>query len=61
VYSSVTADIPPPELLPFYQCYRASMWARLAQWRISEHSDEAKWRERSHAYLKLAEQYSQRI
>lgn len=55
-YENVTGDQLVSELVPFYRCYRAAMWARLAAWRLAvrEIDDAQKWIHRCRSYLRLA-------
>jgi aminoglycoside phosphotransferase family enzyme len=58
-YTEVTGDCPPEQLTRFYTSYRASIWARLAIWRMRElpAPDNTRWLRRAAEYLQLAETY----
>jgi aminoglycoside phosphotransferase family enzyme len=57
-YTACTGDAPPPPLIAFFKCYRASLWARLACLRMVKGEDDDTWHRRAEEYLRLAVQYS---
>jgi aminoglycoside phosphotransferase family enzyme len=58
-YAGVTGDHAPEPIVRFYTAYRASIWARLAIWRMRDRTeaDPARWLHRASEYLQLAETY----
>ncbi|HMM43087.1 MAG TPA: hypothetical protein PKA95_14410 [Thermomicrobiales bacterium] len=52
-YSRETGDDPPAELVAFYRSFRATIWARLAAWRlrVTEADNAARWRDRAASYI----------
>jgi uncharacterized protein len=63
VYRSQTHDDPPWQLVEFYKCYRAYLRAKIAIWHLAEPQvrEPAKWIERANQYLRLAQDYSERL
>jgi aminoglycoside phosphotransferase family enzyme len=62
-YREVTADDPPPKLIDFYKSYRAVLRARLSIWHLKDHDagEHSKWTQRTYRYLRLAEEYADRL
>lgn len=59
LYSRLSGDSPPLELIRFYQSCRACLRAKLAIWHLDEQNlpNPGKWLERTLGYLNLAEKY----
>jgi aminoglycoside phosphotransferase family enzyme len=60
-YTAGTGDAPPPALIGFYRCFRASSRARLAAWHMCDPGPgrtPRMWRDRADAYLVLAERHA---
>jgi uncharacterized protein len=55
VYAEETGDTPPPELLRFYESFRAFLRAKIAIWHLSDHGvpDHERWRNRALRYLEF--------
>ncbi|MEA5098368.1 MAG: hypothetical protein VB032_07525, partial [Burkholderiaceae bacterium] len=56
IYGAVADDIPPAELLHYYQAYHACSRARLALWHLKEepYRDSPKWQIQAREWLRLA-------
>ena len=62
-YARMTGDRAPQDLHDFYTAYRASIWARLAAWRLPAADSDAqgKWLARAGEYLAIAARYTKRL
>jgi uncharacterized protein len=56
LYSAVSGDSVPPQVIHFYQAYRASLRARIALWHLKEEQfrQSPKWKLQAQHYLELA-------
>ncbi len=56
IYAGIAGDIPPPELIHYYQAYHACSRARIALWHLKEapYRDSPKWPIRAREWLRLA-------
>ena len=62
-YREITGDEPPPRLLDFYRCYRASLRAKIAIWHVRDPKsrDPARWPPLARRYLDLACLYADKL
>jgi uncharacterized protein len=60
LYSAAASDCVPPQLLHFYQAYRACLRARIALWHLKEAQfrNSPKWKLQAQHYLELACRHS---
>lgn len=60
VYNEQVDDCPPKQLVAFYQCYRACLWAKLAVWHLDDgpHRNGKNWLKIAAQYLDRSEQYA---